>query len=73
MALPVSGPISFADFNTELSNSAGTQVDLQTVGETFNLDTDATNWSDSVAGLGMNEFYGLDIDDVYGGGGESPN
>ena len=73
MALPASGTISFADFNTELDNSAGTQLDLQTVGETFNLDTDATNWSDNVAGLSMNEFYGLDIDDEYGGGQGSPN
>lgn len=73
MALPTSGEISFADFNTELSRAAGSEISMQTTGETFNLDTHATNWSDNVSGLGMNEFYGLDIDDQYGGGGPSPN
>ena len=46
---------------------------MQSTGETFNLDVNATNWSDSVSGLGMNEFHGLDIDDQYGGGGPSPS
>ena len=71
MALPASGPISFADFNTELGRTAGSQVDMNTTGLTFELDVSLTNWSDSNVGLSMNEFYGLDIDDIYGGPGDS--
>ena len=71
MALPASGPISFADFNTELGRTAGSQVDMQTTGQTFELDIDQTTWSDTTFGLGMNEFYGLDVDDIYGGPGGS--
>lgn len=65
MALPASGPISFADFNTELSRTAGSQIDMQSTGQIFELDIDQTTWSDTTFGLGMDEFYGLDIDDIY--------
>lgn len=71
MALQASGPISFADINTEIGNTSTAQLDLQSAGQTFELDVDASTWSDSVFGLGMNEFYGLDIDDIYGGPGIS--
>jgi hypothetical protein len=70
MALQASGAISFADINTEMNNTSTAQLDLQTAGEGFQLDVNATNWSDSTVGLSMSEFYGLDFDDInYGSGG----
>jgi len=67
MALQSSGAISFADINTELGRGANAQLDIQTAGTSFDLQASNTNWSDNVVGLSMSEFYGLDIDDVYGG------
>ena len=70
MALQSSGAISFADINTEMNNTSTTQLDAQTAGEGFQLDVNATNWSDNTAGLSLSEFYGLDYDAInYGGGG----
>tara|TARA_R110001606_G_scaffold103620_2_gene226626 strand:+ start:854 stop:1090 length:237 start_codon:yes stop_codon:yes gene_type:complete len=69
MALQSSGAISFADINTEIGNTSTATLHLQGAGQSFGLDDDATNWSDSVVGLSMNEFYGLDIDSNYGSGG----
>jgi hypothetical protein len=70
MALQSTGAISFADINTEMNNSMTTQLDAQTAGEGFQLDVNATNWSDSTAGLSLSEFYGLDYDAInYSGGG----
>ena len=74
MALQSSGAISFANLNTEMSNTSTAQLDLQTAGEGFQLDINSTNWSDSTAGLSMSEFYGLDFDDINysSGGGSGP-
>lgn len=52
MALPSSGPISFADFNTELGNTTGSQIDLEAAAIAFNINTRPH---------GMDEFYGLSI------------
>jgi len=69
MALQSSGAISFADLNTELGNSATDPINLQSAAADFGIDINATNWSDNVAGIGMDEFYGLDNTVNYGGSG----
>lgn len=67
MALQSSGAISFADLNTELGNGATDPINLLSAAADFGIDTDETNWSDNVAGIGMDEFYGLDTSVNYGG------
>jgi hypothetical protein len=52
MALPSSGAISFANFNTELGNTAGSQIDLEAAAVAFSINTRPH---------GMDEFYGLSI------------
>jgi|SaaInlStandDraft_1057018.scaffolds.fasta_scaffold05271_2 hypothetical protein len=67
MAIQSSGAISFADLNTEIGNTSTTTISLGGAATSFGIDTDETNWSDSVAGIGIDEFYGLDISVNYGG------
>lgn len=61
MAIPTTptDPISFEDLNDEIGVSPNqTLLDLETAGFSFSLDLDPVNWSDSTAGLGMDEFRG---------------
>ena len=61
MPLPATpgDPIAFDQLNDELGVSPNqTTLDLATAGYSFSLDLDPVNWSDSTAGLGMDEFVG---------------
>jgi hypothetical protein len=55
MALPTSGPISFADLNTDRGIAATTQVDLRAAALSYGFVT-----PDS-----MDEFYNVPLYDVY--------
>lgn len=65
MPLPLSGEISIRDINVEINSiEPEVQRDLESAGIIFELDIDVTNWSDTVAGLGMDEFYGESLGDL---------
>ena len=55
MALPTSGPISFADLNTDRGIPATTQINLRSAANAYGL----------VAPDGMDEFYNVPTYDLY--------
>lgn len=61
MAIPASGPISFADLNDEIGNPTTSPLDLIQAGLDFGFSpgspTLGGNWTDGAAGLSMSEFY----------------
>lgn len=62
MPLPTAGnPISFDDLNTEMPSqpSPTSTLDIDDAGIAFGLNVDPAKWSDTIVGLGMDEFQGL--------------
>lgn len=56
MALPSSGAISFDDLNSELGNSPGSPLDLESAAISFGI---------NARPHGMDEFYGLSLSATY--------
>jgi hypothetical protein len=55
MPLPTSGPISFADLNTDRGIPATTQIDIRSAANAYGL----------IAPDGMDEFYDVPLYDLY--------
>jgi len=65
MPLPLSGEISIRDINLEISSTQPEVTrDLDSAAAIFDLDIDPTNYSDSIPGIGMDEFYSQSLSDL---------